>query len=70
MRDITRINIIMENLTKLWLKYPDMRLGQLLENFIFPSIMVGKGIDARIYPQIWNQEDYETLLKIKEKLMF
>ena len=29
MRDATRISRIIEKLTKLWLKFPDMRLSQL-----------------------------------------
>jgi len=32
MRDPNRIHGILEDLERLWKKYPDLRLGQLLEN--------------------------------------
>ena len=35
MRDPKRIQIILKKLEKIWEKYPDMRLGQLLENYVF-----------------------------------
>lgn len=35
MRDFNRIDEILINIKTLWVNYPDMRLGQLLENFIF-----------------------------------
>ena len=35
MIDINRIDRIIELLRELWKKYPDQRLGQLLENYIF-----------------------------------
>lgn len=35
MRDPERINRICEKLRLLWLKHPDQRLGQLLENYVF-----------------------------------
>lgn len=34
-RDPKRISKIIKKLEKLWLKYPDMRFGQLLFNFIY-----------------------------------
>lgn len=34
MRDINRIEIICNNLKTLWYYFPDMRLGQLIENYI------------------------------------
>jgi len=36
MRDVKRIPKIMERLQKIWERYPDMRLGQLIEN-VFPN---------------------------------
>lgn len=35
MRDFNRIDEILTNIKTLWVNYPDMRLGQLLENFVF-----------------------------------
>ena len=35
MRNPERIGRVCERIKKLWSKYPDMRLGQLLENFVF-----------------------------------
>lgn len=35
MRDITRIPIILKKLEEIWVKHPDLRLGQLIENFHF-----------------------------------
>jgi hypothetical protein len=34
MRDEKRIDRITNKINTLWHKYPDMRLGQLLENFV------------------------------------
>lgn len=54
MRDVNRINEMLLNLRILWLNYPDMRLGQLLENFVFST-------DTMFY-----QEDDITNEKLKE----
>lgn len=35
MRDIKRINRILDLIEELWSTYPDQRLGQLLENYAF-----------------------------------
>ena len=35
MRDFNRIDEILTDIRILWINYPDMRLGQLLENFVF-----------------------------------
>jgi uncharacterized protein YihD (DUF1040 family) len=32
MRDPKRIDVVLEEIKKIWEKYPDLRLGQLLEN--------------------------------------
>lgn len=42
MRDPARIPRIMNKLEKLWEQYPDQRLGQLLENYIY-------GLGARFF---------------------
>lgn len=34
MRDAKRINVILQELSNLWHKYPDLRLGQLISNVI------------------------------------
>jgi hypothetical protein len=34
MRDPKRIPVILEMLGNIWKKYPDMRLGQLIENVV------------------------------------
>lgn len=39
MREIERIDRILDKLDKLWHKYPDQRLGQLLENYVFGYIV-------------------------------
>ena len=53
MRDVNRIDEMLTNLRTLWMNYPDMRLGQLLENFIFST-------DTMFY-----QEDDITNEKLK-----
>ena len=35
MREKARIKRICKALEKLWIQYPDQRLGQLLENYVF-----------------------------------
>ena len=54
MRDVNRIDEMLTNLYTLWINYPDMRLGQLLENFIFDK-------DTMFY-----QEDDVTDEKLKK----
>ena len=56
MRDPKRIPTILKGLQRLWEKYPDQRLGQLLENYVF-----GCGC-------IFHQEDDVTEEKIKGEL--
>ena len=60
MRDFNRIDEILTDIRTLWINYPDMRLGQLLENFVFDT-------DTMFY-----QEDdvtYEKLKKAWETLL-
>lgn len=54
MRDFNRIDEILTDIRTLWINYPDMRLGQLLENFVFD-------IDTMFY-----QEDDITDEKLKK----
>jgi len=52
---------ILENLSKLWEKYPSMRFGQLLENFVF-------GHHSERNQCIFHVYDEETLKNIVEAL--
>lgn len=56
MRDYSRIDIICDNFATLWRHYPDMRFGQLIENFIITD------------EDIFFQEDDITLEKIMNLL--
>lgn len=53
MRNPKRIPQICKRIEKLWTKYPDQRLGQLLANYVF-----GHHVD------IYFQEDDETLERL------
>lgn len=53
---IQDINEIIDKLKALWLKYPDQRLGQLLENYVFD-------LDF-----IFHQDDEVTLSIINRKI--
>jgi hypothetical protein len=50
------INNIIENLKLLWLKYPDQRLGQLLENYVLDI------------SDSFHQSDEGTLALLKRKI--
>lgn len=72
MRDEQRIERICHNLERLWKQYPDMRLGQLLENYVFPNIVAydykGKLIGNGTYG--FFQEDDETDKRIIMEIDF
>lgn len=57
MRDPQRINRILNLIATIWLRYPDMRLGQLLYNFAGFEGLKG---------DIFNYEDDETEKKLLE----
>lgn len=57
MRNPKRIPEIIDRLHELWLKYPDQRLGQLLENYVFNRGERGDKTSCALF----NQEDDETL---------
>lgn len=59
MREFDRIDRILNKLEILWKKYPDLRLGQLLEN-------IRNKKDYKITNHIWNQEDYILEEKIDD----
>ena len=52
-RDLKRIERIMYKIGKLWVRFPDQRLGQLLENYVF-------GYNAITNKQIFHIEDDDT----------
>ena len=39
MRDINRIDLILDRLKTLWKKYPDLRLGQLILNVLRDPVL-------------------------------
>ena len=53
MRNPQRIAPIMERLTKLWEKYPDLRFGQMVENIILST---GEPV-ANVENILWNWSD-------------
>jgi hypothetical protein len=67
MRDINRIHQICTALEAAWMKSPDMRLGQLLENCVFPSTILYQKSGAAIgCCVLFFQEDDVTLQKLEE----
>lgn len=64
MRDPNRIPIILKELENLWEKNTDMRLGQLLENYVFFKGTRGDNTSVKLF----YQEDDETLTLIKKRL--
>lgn len=58
MRNPKRIPIILKQLEDLWMKYPDLRLGQLILNVF----SLHNGIDARVY----HMEDEDFIKEIKK----
>ena len=57
MRPVSRIPIICKLIEKLWKKYPDQRLGQLLENYVFGH-----------RESCFFQDDMETTIRLKEEI--
>jgi len=64
MRDPARIDKILDELKKLWLKNEDMRLGQLLENYVFFRGQRGDKTSCALF----YQEDSDTLEIIRKTL--
>ena len=60
MSDKKRIDKIVEELRKLWHKNPDMRLGQLMINYVFPFP------SDCFESTMWLQRDVETELSLKK----
>lgn len=61
MRDSSRIDRILEKLGILWKKYPDQRLEQLLENYIFFKGYRGDKTSVALFFQ--EDDETESLLK-------
>ena len=61
MRDPKRIGKILKELEKVWKTYPEQRLGQILENYVFFEGERGDTTSVRLF----YQEDGETLKCIK-----
>lgn len=51
MRELERINRICDKLKRLWKKSPDMRLGQLLENYVFFNGQRGDNTSVALFYQ-------------------
>lgn len=62
MRDIKRIKRICDKLELIWHYFPDQRLGQLLENYVFGHHLNTGGC-------IFNHEDDETEVKLDALLV-
>ena len=70
MRDSERIEPFLNQLKELWLKYPDLRFGQLVLKLYgpMPSRYVGNGnyVDLRNIGFIYNMEESDWLKRIEE----
>ena len=61
MRDEKRIGKILKELEKVWKTYPEQRLGQILENYVFFEGERGDATSVRLF----YQTDDETLKYLK-----
>ncbi len=61
MRDEKRIGKILKELEKVWKTYPDQRLGQILENYVFFEGERGDTTSVKLF----YQDDAATLRNIK-----
>jgi hypothetical protein len=64
MRPVERQKEMLRLLGELWAKFPDQRLGQLLENYVFYQGKRGDVTSQRLY----HQEDDETLKILKAQV--
>ena len=60
MRNPNRIKIILNAIERLWNQYPDQRLGQVLENYVFKKGMRGDNTSCALF----YQEDDDTYKNI------
>lgn len=58
MRDVNRIDLILDRLKTLWKKYPDLRLGQLILNVLQDPVLY----------YVEDEELIETLEKAYESI--
>jgi uncharacterized protein YihD (DUF1040 family) len=65
MRDPERIKRICDKLNSVWMHYPDMRLGQFLENFIYPHHMNSNGC-IFYYEDDMVEEKLDEMIKKRE----
>lgn len=66
MRDPARIPRILAKLEKLWEQYPDQRLGQLLENFVYGRVNLFYPEDDKAEGQL-DAKLYDLMMKDVEK---
>ena len=64
MRDPKRIDEILKELEILWKKYPDQRLGQILENYVLFNGRRGDNTSVKLF----YQEDSDTLFYIIKEI--
>ena len=62
-RNPQRIPLILDALRTIWEKYPDYRLGQLLENFVF---LDGSRGEDKTSVALFAQEDDVTLQNLRK----
>ena len=65
MRDINRIQIILNTLRDIWIEYPDLRFGQLIEN-IMVSYEKNHISVCGIENNLWNWEEEIWLKAMRE----
>ncbi|MGD0449622.1 MAG: hypothetical protein ABSA79_01030 [Candidatus Bathyarchaeia archaeon] len=65
MRDPKRISEVLEALKTIWEAFPDWRLGQVLENFVFLKGERGDKTSRTLF----YQEDTETLAALKKAIV-
>lgn len=71
MRDPARIEPFLNELKELWLKWPDMRFGQLVLALYGPMRIYGDDggdafVDARDTAKLYSMEEFDWLKRIKE----
>lgn len=62
-RPLERIPMILDALKTIWEKYPDQRLGQLLENYVF---LDGSRGNDQTSIKLYYQEDTKTLKNLQK----
>lgn len=67
MRELKRIDRILNLLGQLWKKSPDQRLGQLLENYVFFEGQRGDKTSVRLFYQEDDQTEKILLKKLEER---